>query len=78
MEMQPIYMSVTEAVKRYCICRAYLYRLFALEGCPKILKMGTKVLIPIKEFDEFFAAAATQQTTQERSRNAGRNMRKIS
>ena len=78
MEMQPIYMSVTDAVKRYSISRAYLYRLFAEENCPKIIKMGAKVLIPIADFDQFFRDVAAQQTTQERSRNIGANMRKIS
>lgn len=60
----PLYMSVRDAKARYGIGQTSLYELFATEGCPAILKFGKKVLIPVAEFDAFFKAQLTQQTTQ--------------
>lgn len=68
--MEARYISVQQAVKRYGIGRTTLYELFAAEGCPTILKLGGKVMIPVQAFDAFFDAQLTPQTTQERSGRA--------
>lgn len=49
-----LYMSTQDACKRYSISRTTLYSLFQLDECPLIRKLSNRVLIPVKEFDEFF------------------------
>lgn len=50
----PLYMSVTQALERYGICRTTFYQIVQLDGCPKLGKVGKKTIVPIAAFDEFF------------------------
>lgn len=53
-QLEPLYMSVKAACERYSLGRNSIYELFQVKGCPAIKKYGCKVLIPVREFDEFF------------------------
>lgn len=53
----PIYMSVTDAAKRYGIGRTLMYEILAMNEAPKTLKLKSKRLLPIAEFDAFMADA---------------------
>lgn len=59
MAVEKLYMTVTEACRRYGIGRTSLYSLFALEECPTLRKFGNKTLIPVREFDAFFEGILT-------------------
>ncbi len=50
----PLYMSVSQALERYGICRTTFYQIVQLDGCPKLGKVGKKTIVPIAAFDEFF------------------------
>lgn len=69
--MEARYISVQQALQRYGIGRTTLYELFAAEGCPTILKLGGKVMIPVQAFDDFFDALLVPQTTQQHSTREG-------
>lgn len=49
----PLYMSVTDAAKRYGMCRNTLYELIALDNAPKVVTIGTKRMLPIAEWDNY-------------------------
>lgn len=51
-----LYMSVSDALKRYGVSRSSLYLLFRESECPALKKFGKKTLIPVNEFDRFFEA----------------------
>lgn len=61
--LEPLYISVNDAVKRYSIGRTNLYEILSLPDCPKVYKLGSKsnckMLIPVREFDEFFKSLLT-------------------
>lgn len=52
--VEPLYMSVSQALARYSIGRNTFYQIIQLDGCPKLGKVGKKIMIPITAFDEFF------------------------
>lgn len=51
---EPLFIGVSDACKRYNIGRTTLYSLFQTEGCPPVMKLGSKTMIELKPFDEFF------------------------
>lgn len=53
-KIAPLYMSVSQALERYGICRTTFYQIAQLEGCPKLGKIGNKTVVPIAAFDKFF------------------------
>lgn len=53
---EPLFISVSEACRRYCIGRTTLYSLFQADGCPPIMKLGGKTMIELAPFDAFFRA----------------------
>ncbi len=61
----PLYMSVTQALERYGICRTTFYQIVQLEGCPKLGKVGKKTLVPIAAFDEFFYSLIMSKAGEE-------------
>ncbi|MBR3767559.1 MAG: hypothetical protein IKL10_04880 [Clostridia bacterium] len=52
--ISPLYMTVTQALERYSIGRNTFYQITQLDGCPKLGRIGNKIMIPIAAFDEFF------------------------
>lgn len=60
----PLYMSVTQALERYGICRTTFYQIVQLEGCPKLGKVGKKTVIPIAAFDEFYYSLIMSETRE--------------
>ncbi len=53
-KVKPIYMSVSDAARRYGIGRNLLYEIMAMNEAPETLKIGKKRLLPIAEYDKFF------------------------
>ncbi len=49
----PIYMSVSDAARRYGIGRDLMYEIIGMNEAPNTLKLRGKRLLPIKDFDEF-------------------------
>ena len=49
----PLYMSITDAAKRYGMCRTTFYDLMALDNAPKVVTIGTKRMLPIAEWDAY-------------------------
>ena len=49
----PLYMSITDAAKRYGMSRNTLYELIALDGSPRVINLGAKRLLSIAEWDDY-------------------------
>jgi hypothetical protein len=49
----PIYMSVSDAARRYGIGRDLMYEIIGMNEAPNTLKLRGKRLLPIKDFDAF-------------------------
>lgn len=49
----PLYMSITDAAKRYGMCRTTFYDLMALDNAPKVVTIGAKRMLPIAEWDAY-------------------------
>jgi hypothetical protein len=49
----PIYMSVSDAARRYGIGRDLMYELIGMNEAPATLKLKGKRLLPIAEYDKF-------------------------
>lgn len=74
--IEQLYISISDACKRYGIGRTTLYQLFQLNGCPPVQKLGGKTLLKVKDFDEFFAAqlspaVVTQNKAEQKKAAAG-------
>ena len=69
--MESIYMSPAEAGKRYGLARSTIYLIIELPEAPKTLKVGSRRLLPIKEYDEFMQEQYTHiQEKKYRERTA--------
>ena len=51
--VDPIYMSATQACERYGISRETVYEIMRLTDAPQTLKVGSRRLLPIKDYDAF-------------------------
>ena len=49
----PLYMSITDAAKRYGMCRTTFYDLMVLDNAPKVVTIGAKRMLPIAEWDAY-------------------------
>ena len=49
----PIYMSVSDAARRYGIGRDLMYEIIGMNEAPATLKLRGKRLLPIAEYDRF-------------------------
>lgn len=49
----PLYMSITDAAKRYGMCRTTFYDLMVLDNAPKVVTIGAKRMLPIAEWDSY-------------------------
>lgn len=61
-KIKPIYMSVTDAAKRYGIARTLVYEIIAMNEAPETLKVGKKRLLPIEKYDEFIRETFSTKT----------------
>lgn len=51
--MEALYMSPSEAGKRYSLSRKTIYEIMKIPESPRTLKVGSKRLIPIADWDRF-------------------------
>jgi len=54
--IEPVYMSVEQASRRYGICKDLVREIYAMPEAPAKIRVGSRILIPIKEFDVFFGS----------------------
>lgn len=52
-QVEQIYMSVDEATRRYCVGKNTMYEIINYDGAPMTLKVGSRRLLPIKDYDKF-------------------------
>lgn len=60
--MTPLYMSPSEAAKRYELARSTVYELIAMPEAPATLKVGQRRLIPISPMDKFMSTFTEVKT----------------
>lgn len=53
--MEPIYMNISSAAKRYGVGRDLIYDLIRLPDSPPVIAIGAKRLMNIKDWDEYIA-----------------------
>ena len=53
---EPIYMSIQQACERYNLGRTSIKEIMCLGDAPKTIKVGSRRLLPIKEYDAFMRA----------------------
>lgn len=51
--IEPVYMSVTQAAERYSLGRDAIYEIIHIKDSPETLKVGSRRLLPIKDYDRF-------------------------
>lgn len=51
--IEPIYMSIRESCERYGLSRKVIDEILHMPEAPQTLKVGSRRLLPIKEYDAF-------------------------
>jgi predicted DNA-binding transcriptional regulator AlpA len=63
MSITKLYLNEIEASERYCYSRSWFQRSRWAGNGPKFLKIGSKILYPLVETDEWFKQHGLRQST---------------
>jgi len=59
----PLYMSVAQAAKRYSLSEFTMYEIIKMPDSPVPRRVGTKWLLPIREYDQFIDSQQPNTTS---------------
>lgn len=59
--VEPIYMSAKQACERYGLSRDVIDKIINMADAPQTLKVGSRRLLPIKEYDTFMVCQFGQK-----------------